>query len=195
MSKGLRVQINWKRSHLHPHCDYTKLAENWPGFPFIWTALHFTWQTDEEGSGKRVKERILMQCETRSNWLQNILTKRGEFAHWKKQTNKHFFKWYLMLYIPRLVSLHGYHDVTLSSSHPQLYKMLWPLKRWHFKVFLSLLTGPQRPGFLPGIIKLNRILMGPGRLVKSLPGPGSAVLLLPLLLPNAVRLHIQAAAK
>ncbi len=49
--------------------------------------------------------------------------------------------------------------------------------------------------FLPGIIKVNRILMGPGRLVKTLPGPGSAVLLLPLLLPNAVRLHIQAPAK
>lgn len=46
--------------------------------------------------------------------------------------------------------------------------------------------------FLPGIIKLNRILMGPGRLVKTLPGPGSAV---SLLLPNAVRLHIQAPAK
>lgn len=49
--------------------------------------------------------------------------------------------------------------------------------------------------FLPGIIKVNRILMGPGRLVKTLPGPGSAVLLLPLSLPNAVRLHIQAPAK
>lgn len=46
--------------------------------------------------------------------------------------------------------------------------------------------------FLPGIIKLNRILMGPGRLVKTLPGPGSAV---SLLFPNAVRLHIQAPAK
>lgn len=57
--------------------------------------------------------------------------------------------------------------------------------------------------FLPRIIKVNRILMGPWRLVKTLPGPGSAVFLRThthththtSCYSNAARQHLQAVAK
>lgn len=60
-------------------------------------------------------------------------TQRGE----NFPAGKRYIESYSTLDILPFVSFLRYRDVTLSSHRTQLYKMLWPLKQWHFKVFLS----------------------------------------------------------
>lgn len=107
---------------------------------------------------------------------------------------KRFIKSYSTLHYLPFASPLKLHYVNLQRPHTAFTRCYDLLNSGTLKNF-SPAHWSTEAKFLPGIIKVNRILMGPGRLVKTQPGPGSAVLLLPLLLPNAVRLHIQAPAK
>lgn len=118
----------------------------------------------------RVNERNVTPCETPLTHNQADGGKEGEFPPLEKKKRK---RTHLIIFVPPQLALCLFSQVSLCNPRQPAtdrFTRCYDLLNRGTLKYSSPAQRSTEAKFLPGIIKVNRILMGPGRPVKTLSG-------------------------